>query len=39
MIWHGTPEDIEKWFDNVFKEKDKRKQDEFVFVINDDNVG
>jgi len=38
MIWYGTQEDIDDWFDKVFK-KEKPPQDEFVFVINEDDIG
>lgn len=39
LIWYGTPEDIEKWFKKVFKTKDNTDQEEFVFQIDDDDIG
>ena len=38
MIWYGNQEEIDDWFDKVFK-KEKPPQDEFIFVINEDDIG
>lgn len=39
IIWYGTGDDMDDWFDKVFQREDKKPQDEFVFVINEDDVG
>jgi len=39
LIWHGTPEDIEAWFNKVFKTKEATNSDEMVFYINDGDIG
>ncbi len=33
LIWYGTADDIDKWFDKVFKRKGTKEDDEFVFTI------
>jgi len=42
LIWYGTSEDIEKWFDKVFsdnKKKDTTDPEEFVFIIDENEIG
>jgi hypothetical protein len=38
IIWDGSVEDIDDWFDRVFGRKSKI-DDEFVFTINEDDIG
>jgi hypothetical protein len=38
IFWHGTPEELDDWFDKVLGTKEKTPE-EFVFVINEDDVG
>jgi len=38
MIWDGSVEDIEDWFERVFGKKPKL-QDEFTFDISEDDIG
>ena len=33
LIWYGSSDDIDKWFDKVFKRKGKPEQDEFILSI------
>lgn len=39
LIWYSIPEEIDKWFDKVFKSGKGKDPEEFVFYINEDNVG
>jgi hypothetical protein len=43
MIWYGTNEEIDEWFDKVFERKKdrkgKNKQDEFVIMIPETDIG
>lgn len=38
MIWWGTPEDIEKWFDRVMGRKQKT-QDTVFLDLSEDDIG
>lgn len=39
IIWDGTVEDMEDWFDRVFQRKGKKElPDEFVFDISEDDI-
>ncbi len=33
LIWYGTPEEVEKWFDKVFSRKGHKDDDEAVLMI------
>lgn len=37
MIWYGTPDEIEDWFDKVFS--NRTPQNEFVVQVSEDDIG
>lgn len=37
ILWHGTPEDIEEWFDKVLKRKNT--PEEFSITVDEDDIG
>lgn len=42
MVWYGTNEDLDIWFDKVFernKRKGGAKQDEFIIQIPETDIG
>lgn len=40
LIWDGTPEEIDDWFDKVFERKGKKKEDDvFTFDIDESEIG
>lgn len=40
MIWYGSPEEIEEWFNKVFNKKGKKKAGDptIEFIIRDDEI-
>ena len=38
MIWYGTPEDIDRWFDRVFNKK-RAPDQEVILDISEDEIG
>lgn len=39
MIWWGSPEDIEEWFDKVYDRSPTSNNDELEFVIDEKDIG
>lgn len=33
LIWYGTAEEVEKWFDKVFERKGRKDKDEAILII------
>ena len=38
IIWHGTSEEIDIWFDKVLRHKGEGNPDEFIITISDDDI-
>lgn len=38
LIWDGTPEELDKWFDKVFQRKKKSRADEVVLQIDEGDI-
>lgn len=39
IVWYGTPEDLDAWFDKVFDKKAAKPGQEVVLDIRDDEIG
>lgn len=39
MIWWGTQEEIDNWFDRVFKREKEKPQDKILVDIKEDDIG
>jgi hypothetical protein len=39
IIWDGTPEEMDDWFDKVFNRKNKQRPDEIILNISEGDIG
>lgn len=38
ILWYGTPEEMDDWFDKVFGKKKNKNLDEFELFIDDNDI-